>query len=318
MLLLFFSKRSFVKRNIILNICLILIIATVCTACAAGQTSKKEITPAGTGYNYYPDDFYYKKHIYIGYGKVLKDVSYYSRTAGENKTMNILLPAGYDSKKTYPVLYVYHGFHGSPADHISEYSYLRKLYGNLLFKKETVPMLIVSVDMYTAKRAEKEGKSQAELFKIYGKVAEDIVLDVIPYVESHYSVKPGRENRAVAGVSEGGSKALCTAFQHPDMFSYIGAFAPDPGFVPTPYYHGTFWENAMFGTLPVPAAENMPRYLYMAVGSKDPWNVGVTMDYKKQFDKAGIPNHTDLVEGFEHELDFWQPCFYNFLKSCFR
>lgn len=306
------------KRKIIISVCFVLIITTVFSACAAKSNPETAKTRTKTGYDYYPDDFYLKKHFYIGYGKVLKDVGYYSHTAGENKTMNILLPQGYDSQKSYPVLYVYHGFHGSPADHISDHSYLRKLYGNLLFKNEAVPMLIVSVDMYTAKRDEREGKSQAELFKIYGKVVEDIVLDVIPYVESHYCVKAGRENRAVAGVSEGGSKALCTGFRHPDMFAYIGAFAPDPGFIPTPYYHGTFWENAMFHTLPVPAEEYMPRYLYMAVGSKDPWNVGVTMDYKKQFDNAGILNHTDLVEGFDHELNFWQPCFYNFLKNCFR
>ena len=306
------------KRKILTVNCILCIIITVFAACAAKPNPQREATLAKTGYDYYPDDFYYKNHFYIGYGKVLKDVGYYSRMAGENKTMNILLPAGYDETKSYPVLYVYHGFHGSPADHIREHSYLRKLYGNLLFKKEAVPMIIVSVDMYTAKRAERKGKSQAELFEIYNKVTEDIVLDVIPFVESHYSVKSGREYRAVAGVSEGGSKALCTAFKHPEMFAYIGAFAPDPGFIPTPYYHGTFWENAMFEAPPVPAAENMPRYLYMAVGSKDPWNVGVTMDYKKQFDKAGIPNHSDLVEGFDHELDFWQPCFYNFLKNCFQ
>ena len=49
--------------------------------------------------------------------------------------------------------------------------------------------------------------------------------DIIPYVESHYSVKPGPENRALAGLSMGGMQTRSIAPANVDKFSYLGVFS---------------------------------------------------------------------------------------------
>ena len=53
----------------------------------------------------------------------------------------------------------------------------------------------------------------------------DLLKDVIPYVESHYPVRADREHRAIAGLSMGGGQALTIGLRHLDRFAYIGGFS---------------------------------------------------------------------------------------------
>lgn len=259
----------------------------------------------------------FDKRSGVNYGTVLKDVTYYSATAGDNKQCNILLPPGYSESEAYPVLYIFHGFGGSHNNQIDTDSYVTLLYGNMLHDGLTVPMVLVNVDMYTDKLADKESKTEEELRYIYDKAIDDIALDLMPFIEQHYAVKTGRDNTAVAGMSEGGAKSLCTGFRWLDKFGYIGAFAPDTGVIPTEYFKGTFWNTPVFERFPQPTADNMPRYLYMAVGSKDPWNIDCTLYYRDVLNGMGVKNQTDLVEGYEHNYLFWRQCFYNYLSKLF-
>lgn len=317
--------------------CILLLLfgSAVCLAACSGTQSSHLFSQATTatagnattdsaGHNYYAvenrydvGDEMFQKRENVDYGTVLKDVNYYSATAGDNKQCNILLPADYSESKTYPVLYVFHGFGGSHNNQIDTDSYLTLLYGNMLHDGITVPMMIVNVDMYTDKLAEKDNKSDEELRFIYDKAIDDVAVDLMPFIEKTYPVKTGRENTAVAGLSEGGAKSLCTGFKWLDKFGYIGAFAPDTGVIPTEYFKGTFWNTPVFEAFPQPTEKNMPLYLYMAVGSKDPWNIDCTLYYRDVLNNMGVKNQTDYVEGYEHDYHFWRQCFYNYLTKIF-
>ena len=260
----------------------------------------------------------FEKRNDVDYGTVLKDVIYFSQTAGDNKQCNILLPAGYNENNQYPVMYIFHGFGGSHSDQIDDDSYVTLLYGNMLHDNLTVPQIIVNVDMYTDKQSEKSDKSDEELRYIYNKAIDDVAKDLMPFIENNYSVKTGRENTAVAGMSEGGAKSLCTGFKWLDKFGYIASFAPVPGVIPTEFYKGTYWNTPYLEKFPQPTDENTPFYLYLAVGSEDPWNIDCTLYYKQVFDEMGIKNQTDYVDGYEHNHIFWRQCFYNFLSKIFK
>ena len=260
----------------------------------------------------------FEKRNDVDYGTVLKDVIYFSQTAGDNKQCNILLPAGYNENNQYPVMYIFHGFGGSHSDQIDDDSYVTLLYGNMLHDNLTVPQIIVNVDMYTDKQSEKSDKSDEELRYIYDKAIDDVAKDLMPFIENNYSVKTGRENTAVAGMSEGGAKSLCTGFKWLDKFGYIASFAPVPGVIPTEFYKGTYWNTPYLEKFPQPTDENTPFYLYLAVGSEDPWNIDCTLYYKQVFDEMGIKNQTDYVDGYEHNHIFWRQCFYNFLSKIFK
>jgi S-formylglutathione hydrolase FrmB len=47
--------------------------------------------------------------------------------------------------------------------------------------------------------------------------------EFIPHIEARYRVRPGREGRAISGISMGGYGALRFAFAHPEMFSAVSA-----------------------------------------------------------------------------------------------
>lgn len=282
------------------------------------DTNNAKFDPYATENNYDIDTEMFEKHDGVNYGTVLKDVTYYSTTADDYKQCNILLPAGYDENSSYPVMYIFHGFGGSHSDQIDDDSYVTLLYGNMLHDNLTVPQILVNVDMYTDKQSEKDEKTQEELRYIYDKAIDDIAYDLMPYIEDNYPVKTGRENTAVAGMSEGGAKSLCTGFKWLDKFGYIAAFAPDTGVIPTEYYKGTYWNTPYLEEFPQPTEENTPYYLYLAVGSEDPWNIDCTLYYKQVFDEMGVKNQTDYVDGYEHDYLFWRQCFYNFLCKTFR
>jgi enterochelin esterase-like enzyme len=48
---------------------------------------------------------------------------------------------------------------------------------------------------------------------------------IIPWVERHYRVRRGRENRALAGLSLGAVETVSIGLPRLDQFSYFGAFS---------------------------------------------------------------------------------------------
>ena len=316
--------------------------ATACGVVAQGatelvaptETATEMATEAATEAPVQRPEFdpYAKKNVYklseklteeqedTDYGTVEEDVKYYSKTAGDYKYCNVLLPPGYNKKKTYPVLYLIHGWQSGYDVHLCENSYLHILYGNMMREKQTVPMIIVSLEMYTDKLSKRAAieKSEAKLLAAYNKVIEDIPNDLMPFIEKRYPVRRDRASTAIMGVSQGGTKALAAGFANLDRFGYIASFAPDPGTVPTGFLKGTIWNKPLLKEFPAYEEENDLYYLYLAVGADDPENVEVTKYYGSLLKKIGFKNQTDVVKGYEHDYIFWRVGFYNFLNKIFR
>lgn len=302
---------------------ILVLILTGCTKSTKNTTSNSNINtntydPYSTENKYDIDSSFFEKNKNVDYGTIDKDLKYYSRGADDYKYVNVLLPKGYNKDTSYPVLYFIHGWGAQYDTHVNDDSYLYYLYGNMLDKNLTVPMIIVGVDMYTDKLSEKDDKTEEELRFIYDKVIDDIPNDIMPFIESKYNVKKGREYTAIAGVSQGATESLATGFKYLDLFAYIASIAPDPGVIPTEYYKGTFWNTPVLDKFPTPTEENMPKYVYLSVGTKDPWNIGVTKYYGEVLTKTGFKNQTDEVEGFAHDSEFWGVSMYNFFNKIFR
>lgn len=331
------AERRVNKMNLLLKelICILIIVSVVFSFASCNKTDKNDSLPPSqtqesadktrVSFDPFSEDNIYdigdniiNKQKGTDYGKIEKDIKYYSTTAEDYKECNVLLPPGYDKNSRYPVMYVIHGWGGNHTNQISRDSYLQLVYGNMLRENLTVPMIIVNVDMYTDKQDEKDSKEGYALRAAYDKVIDDIAIDLMPFIERRYPVLTGRKKTAVAGVSQGASEALATGFKWLDKIGYIGSFAPDPGVIPTEFYKGTYWNVPTFDDFPQPDENNMPEYLYLAVGSNDPWNVDVTLYYRDVLNSKGIKNQTDLVPGFEHNYIFWRVCFYNFLSKIFR
>lgn len=308
---------------------LLLVLCLVLSACGksspAATTAQSETTtpaasegPYAIENRYDVDESYFEERAGVDYGEIIKNLSYDSTVAGAQKQCNVLLPAGYDANRIYPVMYVIHGFWGSHSTLINDESFFTLLYGNMLAEGLTKPMILVGIDMFTDKAEEKENMTNAQKRESYNKVITDIYTDLMPFIEQEFPVSKAREDTAVAGYSEGGAKALCIGFTGLDRFGYIAAFAPSSGVIPTDSYKGSFWNTPYMQAFPQPEEGNTPYYLYMAVGDQDPWCLDSTLYYQKTLNEMHIQNQTDLVEGFEHDKVFWGQCFYNFLAKAFQ
>jgi enterochelin esterase family protein len=58
---------------------------------------------------------------------------------------------------------------------------------------------------------------------------EMMFTDLVPMVERTYRVQPGRENRAMAGLSMGGAQTFETVLTNQDKFAYMGGFSGSCG-----------------------------------------------------------------------------------------
>ena len=311
------AKRNHWLRTLL---CAFLFAAFVSTAEAAAASSVPAQDPPDPytmeTFDKVPDDML-ERHDDIDYGTVQTDVAYYSRTAGDYKYCNVLLPPGYDESHKYPVLYMFHGFGGRYDSHVHEDSILQKLYGKMLHDGLAVPMIIVGADMYTGPLKEKDGMSDAEMRPYYDKGVDDLALDLMPFIESRYSVRTGRRYTAVTGVSQGATTALAAGFKWQSKIGYIGSFAPCPGVIPTPFYKGTFWNTPILEDFTIESPQTAPIYVYLTVGTEDPWCIDSTLYYGEVLDRKGIANQTDLVDGYDHDNDMWALGHYNFLQKIF-
>jgi len=140
---------------------------------------------------------------------------------GETRWIWVYTPPGYekDTGQRYPVLYLFHGSNDT-AGGWTLAGHANFILDNLLAEKKALPMIIVMPFGHAVPFGARGGQiNNTDLYERY------VLKDVMPLVESKYRVRPGRENRAIAGLSMGGGQTLAIGFRHLDLFSAIGAFS---------------------------------------------------------------------------------------------
>jgi len=140
---------------------------------------------------------------------------------GETRWVWVYTPPGYekDSSRRYPVLYLFHGSNDT-AGGWTLAGHANFILDNLLAEKKAVPMIIVMPFGHAVPFVSTGGpRNNTDLYEQY------VIKDVMPLVEQKYRVAPGRENRAIAGLSMGGGQSIAIGFRHLDLFSAIGAFS---------------------------------------------------------------------------------------------
>jgi enterochelin esterase-like enzyme len=157
-------------------------------------------------------------------------VHYYSTALKRMRRMHIYTPPGYEAgKEKYPVFYLLHGA-GDCDDSWTSVGRAGFIMDNLIAARKARPMLVVmpaghtSSSMFGARGAA-PAATGASAAPPRDEFSEDFLTDIMPYVEKNYRVLTGRPNRAIAGLSMGGSQTLNISFSRLDSFSYIGVFS---------------------------------------------------------------------------------------------
>jgi enterochelin esterase family protein len=155
---------------------------------------------------------------------------YKSGIASEERDFYVYTPPGYDpaARKKYPVLYLLHGF-SDDASAWTSVGLAHVILDNLIARKAARPMLIVMPLGYGTMEVVRGGwggLSRRDLWQENMTKFQEILLsELMPQVEKNYRTANSPKDRAIAGLSMGGSESLMIGLNALDRFAWIGAFS---------------------------------------------------------------------------------------------
>jgi len=240
----------------------------------------------------------------IPHGKI-DSISYPSKTVGNNRKAIIYLPPGYAKNKKYPVLYLLHGIGGDEREWLNG-GKPEAIMDNLYSQSAVEPMIIVMPNG----RAMKDDRAVGNIFdsakvQAFATFEQDLLNDLIPYIEKNFPVLKDREHRAIAGLSMGGGQSLNFGLTHLDKFAWVGGFSSAPNL------------KRPEELIPDPAAaRNYLKLLFISCGDND----GLlrfsqrTHDYLYQHN---IP-HIYYIEPGVHDFKVWKNGLYMFSQFLFK
>lgn len=143
------------------------------------------------------------------------------------KPANVYLPYQYSESVEYPVIYVLHGITDNQDTWLERGSpHPAVLFDNLIAAGEIRPIIAVFPNGNSSvSYLDRDFGNQAGYYFF----ANELVNDLIPFIESKYSVAKDRSCRAVSGFSMGGMQTinagLCQSLEH---FGWFGALSAAP------------------------------------------------------------------------------------------
>lgn len=144
-------------------------------------------------------------------GIVTESLVVKSKILGYDMKYSVYLPSDYyTSNRSYPVLYLLHGYTDDETSWI-QFGGVILAADNLIEKGEASPMIIVMPDAgLTWFVNNYDGSVRYE---------DAFFSEFIPTIEKTYRIRSNKEFRAIGGLSMGGYGSLLYAMKHTDMFS---------------------------------------------------------------------------------------------------
>lgn len=261
-----------------------------------------------------PSDFDAKREG-VRYPQV-QTIEYNSTTTGTVRKASVILPVDYNEEKQYPVLYLLHGIGG---DHVEWCQGNPEIViQNLIEDGETSEMIIVMPNVRARANDAAEDSLTLEHFSAFNNFINDLRDDLMPYIAANYSVKTGRENTAIAGLSMGGRTTLYIGITMVNTFGYIAAFSPAIGVLP---YSANVTEDGLFTkkTLKLPDEYNTGNTLLMICNGTEDFIVN---HWPATYSATLTMNDCDHiyyeVQGGGHDFGVWKNGLYNFARRLFN
>ena len=251
----------------------------------------------------------YMAHDYLGDGPEVEKFAY------------VYLPPDYDESKQYNVLYLCHGIGGTENEwglNSDKGSKVKRIMDNLIENGDIEPFIVVTPNGKAFALSNTTGND------VFYKFGYELRNDLIPYIESHYSMyaeydengydlTATRTHRAMAGLSMGGMQTInigmCECL---DIFSWFGAFSAAPtsynsskvkGIVEKSEYTVDFFYN-------ICGKDDSIAYASASAAAK---NLPIISDIFVEDE-----NFMWQEKGGGHDFNIWYLGFYNFAQIAFR
>jgi enterochelin esterase-like enzyme len=238
----------------------------------------------------------------IPHGK-LEMVEYDSKTVGTRRKTNVYTPPGYTKDKKYPVLYLLHGIGGDETEWV-RYAHPDQLLDNLIADGKAVPMIIVIPNG----RAEVDDHPKDNAYghaAAFATFEGDLLNDLIPFIESKYSVEADREHRALAGLSMGGGQSLNFGLGNLDKFAWVGGFSSAPN-----------TKSPQQLIADPEGAKKQLKMLWLSCGNKDGL-ISLSQNLHAYLKEHDVP-HVWNVDSNAHDPTEWRNNLYHFVQKLFR
>jgi enterochelin esterase-like enzyme len=232
-------------------------------------------------------------------------VRYFSNVTQTERQMQVYTPPGYNhDNRRYPVLYLLHGAGGNDTDWIVN---MRANYimDNLITQDKVVPMIVVVPDGNVGTYPN-NGPITADMYP------QELLGSIVPAIEQNYRVAPGPQNRAIAGLSEGGRRTLDTLFLNPGAFAYVGIFS---GFW-FPGFRDDLVQNHS-DLLTDPAVNKKTKLFWITVGGPEDTGYIRTHDGLALLDQYGV-KYTFVQGTGGHVWGVWRHNLYDFAPLLFK
>lgn len=244
-----------------------------------------------------------------------KKYQYYSTTAERDTNVNVLLPSDYSEDKEYPVLYILHGYYDNEDWMARPIVSISAMLSNLCADGKAKEMIVVVPYIYCSKDMPYCTGMDLTNSLNYDNFINDLTTDLMPFIESIFSVAKGRENTAITGFSMGGRESLFIGFSHPELFGYIGAVCPAPGLTPvanSPMHPGQMEESELT------FSDDSPYMLLISAAEND----GVVGSFPASYHNMLNANETEhlwhTTSRGGHDHSSVKPHLYNFLRVIFQ
>jgi enterochelin esterase-like enzyme len=273
----------------------------------------------------------------------LARVDYDSKSVGVKRWMEVYTPPGYSKDNKYPLLFLLHGIGGNENREWTRQGVANVILDNLIADKKIVPMIVVfpngNATANTGRGGTGAGRGpggaggapgapgaapggpgaapggpgaapggaragRGMLSGGWGKDFEnDLLKDILPFIESRYSVYTDAEHRALAGLSMGGMQTRTISLANLDKFCYIGIFSG-----------GTI---APENITDKDAFKKNIKVVFMSYGSRE----GGSANVKAAADalqSAGIKSVSYVSPNSAHDFTSWKRSLYEFAPLLFH
>ena len=251
--------------------------------------------------------------------------------------MQVYTPPGYSNSNRYPVLYLLHGI-GDTETGWSAKGAAPVILDNLIADKKIDPMIVVCPNgnasaggrggvrggptgapgapaaapagTGTPAAGDRGGRGRGGNADLAGpgwsiNFQNDLLNDIIPYIESHYSVFTDAGHRALAGLSMGGGQSLNIGMTHLDTFAWVGGFSSAPNTVPADQSITDF-----------DTVKKKLKLLWISCGDRDGL-MNFSRGYHDVMVQKGVP-HIWHIDSGVHEWPVWNNDLYLLAQLIFR
>jgi len=186
---------------------------------------------------------------------------------------------GTDLDQNYPTLYLLHG--ATESDQQWEDLGVDELVDTLISRDDLPPLIIIMP------REDSWIPLPENLF------GDHLVIDLIPWVDTHYRTLVDREYRAIGGLSRGGNWAVRIGIMNWDLFEAIGAHS-------APLFYGDL--DRIPGWIEAIPESKIPR-LYLDIGGDDTdWEDAAA--FESLLVELSVPHSWHQFPGM-HEESYW-------------